>query len=231
VRRVARRLGGLAGNACLLGVSAAACCAAAGASGAPARFELTIVATTHADWDHTTAPVQANGCTTSERSEGFLTVHFRTRHPVRVSFVDGRIVPADVGPLDGTATLTGPNTFNQVCGTSESHTPQYCSESIRTFRGVKMHVSSAKAGRVTLGALRLNLRAIECPREPAQVRDDQLGPVPGPLKMSTRTLSSSRFRRITLTASASRRVTFGPLEQGTLQQRTSWRLTFVRIRP
>ena len=210
---------------------AAACCAVAGAAGKPARFELTIVATTHAEWDHTTAPVQANGCTTSERSEGSLTIHFRTRRPVRVSFVGGRIVPADLGPLDGTATLTGPNTLNQVCGTSELHTPQSCSQSIRTFRGVKTHVSSTTPGRVTLGPLRVRLPAIDCPREPVQVRDDPLGPVPGPLKMSTRTLSGSRFRRITLTASASRRVKFGPLEQGTLQQRTSWRLTLVRVRP
>lgn len=210
---------------------AAACCAAAGAAGTPARFELTIVATTQAEWDHTTAPVQANGCTSSERSEGSLTIHFRTRRPVRVSFVGGRIVPADIGPLDGTATLTGPNTFNQVCGTTESHTPQDCSESTRTFRGVKTHVSSTKPGAVSLGPLRVRLRTIECPREPVQVRDDQLGPVPGPLKLSTRTLSGSRFRRITLTASASRHVKFGPLEQGTLQQRTSWRLTLVRVGP
>jgi hypothetical protein len=195
----------------------------------PARFELSIVATTYAEWDHTTAPVEANGCTTAQRAEGVLTVHFHTRRPVLVRFVDGRIVPAAVGPLEGTATLTGTNTFNQICGTSESHSPQSCAETTLTFRGVKTHVSSTKSGSVTLGPLRVHLRAIECPREPVQVTRDPLGPVPGPLRVSTRTLSHSRFTRITLTASASRRVKYGPLEQGTLRQRTFWRLTLVRV--
>jgi len=207
------------------------CCTAAGAAGSPASFQLTIVATTHADWDHTTAPVEANGCTTSERSQGSLTVNFRTRRPVRVSFVDGRITPVGMGPLDGTATLAGPNTLNQVCGTSESHTPQSCAKSIRTFRGVTTHASSTQPGSIKLGPLRVQLRAIDCPREPVELRRDPLGPVPGPLKVATNTLSHTRFTHITLTASASRRFKYGPLEQGTLQQRTFWRVTLVRVRP
>jgi hypothetical protein len=204
---------------------------AAGAAGTPAHFELSIVATTHAEWDHTTAPVEANGCTMSQRSEGFLTVRFRTRRPVRVSFVDGRIVPADVGPLAGTATLDGTNTSNQVCGTSESHTPQTCPKSTRTFRGVKTHAASTKPGSITLGSLRVRLRAVDCPREPVLVVRDPLGPVPGPLRVSTRTLSHPRYTRITLTASASRSVQYGPLEQGALHQGTSWRVTLVRVGP
>jgi hypothetical protein len=231
VRRVAGRLGSLARNACLLGAVAGVASASAGAAATSAHFELTIVATTHADWDQTTAPVETNGCMTSQRSEGSLTVHFRTRRPVRVSFVGGKIVPVDVRPLDGTATLTGPNTFNEVCPMSESHIPQYCSKTTQTFRDVKTHASSTKPGSITLGPLRVHLRAIECPREPAEVRRDPLGPVPGPLKVSIKTLSHSRFARITLTASASRRFRYGPLEQGMLQQRTSWRVTLVRVRP
>lgn len=221
----------LARDTGLLGIVAAVASTAAGAAGTPAHFNLTIVATTRSDWDHTTAPVEANGCTTSQRSEGGLTVHFRTRRPVRVAFAGGRIVAANIGPLDGTATLTGTNTLNQVCGTSEAHTPKTCSTSSPTFRGVKTRVSSTKPGSITLGPLRVHLRASDCPREPNELRRDPLGPVPGPLKFSASALSRPRITSITLTASATRRFTYGPLEQGMLQQRTSWRVTLTRVRP
>jgi hypothetical protein len=231
VRRVAGRLGGLARNAGVLGVIVALSSTAAGGAGTPARFELTIVATTHTSWDHTTAPVAANGCTTSQSSEGALTGQFRTRRPVRVRFVGGRIAPADVGPLDGTAGLTGTNTSNLVCGASESHTPQPCSETTLAFRGGKTHVSSTKPGSITLGRLRLHLRAVDCPQEPAELARDPLGPVPGPLRVSADALSHTGIARITLTASATRRFKYGPLEQGTLQERTFWRVTLLRVRP
>jgi hypothetical protein len=34
---------------------------------------------------------------------------------------------------------------------------------------------------------------------------------------------------LTLTASASRRVGYGPVEQGTLTHRSAWKLTLVRV--
>jgi hypothetical protein len=207
------------------------CCTAAGAVSAPERFELSIAAITHANWDHTTAPVEANGCTTSQRSEGVLNVLFHTRRPVHVRFVDGRIVGVDAGSLEGTADVTGTNTANQVCGTSESHTPEPCTDTTLVVRGVKAHMSSTKPGMVKLGPLRAHLRTVDCPREPVELARDPLGPVPGPLRVSPRTLAQPRFTHITLTASASRRFKYGPREQGTLQQRTFWRVTLVRVRP
>jgi hypothetical protein len=210
---------------------AAVCCTAAGAGATSARFKLSVVAITHANWDHTTAPVEANGCTTSQRSLGVLTAVFHTRTPVAVRFTDGRIAGVDLGSLDGTADLAGTNTSNQMCGTSESHTPEPCTATTLTFRGVETHLSSTKPGSVTLGPLRGRPRTVDCPREPGELARDPLGPVPGPLRVSTRTLAQSRYTHITLTASASRRFKYGPREQGTLQQRTFWRVTLVRIRP
>jgi hypothetical protein len=195
------------------------------------RFQLSIAAITHANWDHTTAPVEANGCTTSQRSQGVLTALFHTRRPVTVRFTHGRIVGMDLGKLDGTADLSGTNTSNEMCGTSESHKQEPCADRTLTFRGVKTHVSSTKPGSITLGPLRVRLRSVDCPRKPAELARDPLGPVPGPLRVSARTLGESRVTHITLTASASRRFTFGPLEQGTLLQRTLWRVTLVRVRP
>jgi hypothetical protein len=207
------------------------CCTAAGAGGTPARFQLSIAAITHANWDHTTAPVEANGCTTSQRSVGALTAFFHTRKPVAVRFTDGRIVGVDVGQLDGTADLTGTNTANETCGTSESQKPEPCTDTTQTFRDVKTHLSSTMPGSITLGPLRGRPRAVDCPRKPVELARDPLGPVPGPLRVSPRTLAQSRYTHITLTASASRRFKYGPREQGTLQQRTFWRVTLVRVRP
>jgi hypothetical protein len=210
---------------------AAVCCTAAGAAGSSAHFQLSIVATTQSQWDHTTAPVASGDCTTSQRSEGVLDTLFRTRRPVRVRFVGGRIVPVDVGPLDGSATFSGTNTLNEICPTSESQTPKQCNTTSKNFSGAKTHASSTRPGSITLGRLRVRLATIDCPLEPVEVTRDPLGPVPGPLRVSTRTLANSRFARITLTASASRRIKYGPLEQGTLQQRSLWRMTLQRVAP
>src|SRR6266508_4960805 len=75
----------------------------------------------------------------------------------------------------------------------------------------------------------VRLRTITCPREPADVVRAPLGPIPGPLRISTSALSNNRITRITLTASASRTKTYAPPETGTLEQRAAWTLTFVRL--
>jgi hypothetical protein len=159
-----------------------------------------------------------------------MTVHFGTRRPVLVRFVDGRLRPVGVGPLDGTAVLHGTNEVDTVCGATESHAPEFCRATTRTFRGLDASLHSPSRGTVSIALLRLRLRPIECPREPDELRAAPLGRVPGPLRISTSSLASSRTTRISLTASATRAVTYGAPERGLLQQRSAWTLTFVRVR-
>jgi hypothetical protein len=195
------------------------------------RFELSLAGTVHAEWDHTSAPVQSGDCTTSERAEGFLTVRFRTRRPTVVRVLAGRLLPVDIHPLDGTATLTGPNTLNELCGETESHAIEPCRRTTRTFRDAKTRLLGTKPGAITFLPVRVTLRRIHCPREPDEVVRSPLGPVPGPLHISTAALANPRIARITLTGSVSRRKTFGPAEHGMLLQRAEWRLTLVRLGP
>jgi hypothetical protein len=230
VRRTAWGLGRLARNAGVLGVIGLGTLAGAGTHAAPAPdvFALTIRATAVADFDHTTAPVESAGCTTTSRAEGFLTVHFGTRRPVLVRFVSGRVQPVTVRPLDGTAVLHGTNELDEVCPPTETHSPESCRATTRTFRNARATLRNTRPGLLTVGAIRLVLRRINCPREPDELRRALLAPVPGPVRVSTRTLANERTTRITLTASGRRTLTYGPLQQGFLQQRSTWTFTFVR---
>jgi hypothetical protein len=54
---------------------------------------------------------------------------------------------------------------------------------------------------------------------------------PPPVRLRAATLENPRATRITLTATATRRKTYGPVEQGTLEQRSAWRVTLVRLAP
>ena len=58
-----------------------------------------------------------------------------------------------------------------------------------------------------------------------------VGLIHGPLKLSTATLANKRFTQITLTANASRKTRYGPVEQGMLTERSSWKITLERIQP
>jgi hypothetical protein len=195
-------------------------------------FELTIRATETVDFDHIGIPTESGDCTASSRAEGNMTVRFGTRRPVLVRFVDGRLLAVDARPLDGTAVLHGVNTIDEVCtGTStESHLPEFCRATTRTFRGVTARLHSLAHGTIGIALSRPRLRPIECPREPDALRQARLGRVPGPLHLSPTVLASSRTTRIRLTANASRTLIYGAPERGLLQQRSVWRFTFVRVR-
>ncbi len=209
------------------------CFAAAGARAAPAPtlFGLSVAGTAHQEWDHTTAPTMSAGCERSLRSEGFRSVRFRSTRQTVVRVVGGRVLSAEVRGLAGTVTLTGPNTVNEICGETETHAIQDCLKTRRSFGAAKLKLLSTKPGSITLRPVRnVRLRTITCPREPADVVRAPLGPIPGPLRISTSALSNNRITRITLTASASRTKTYAPPETGTLEQRAAWTFTFVRLR-
>jgi hypothetical protein len=232
VRGVARGLGGLAGNAGLLAVIGVAWLAVGGARAAPAPelFKLTIRATETVDFDHTGLAGESGDCTTSARAEGNMTVHFGTRRPVLVRFVNGRLRAVDARPVDGTAVLHGVNTLDEACGKTESHQPEFCRATTRTFRGVTARLSGHARGTIAVALSRLRLRPIDCPREPDELREAPLGRAPGPLHISTAALASSRTTQIRLTASAGRTVTYGAPQRGLLSQRSAWTFTFVRVR-
>jgi hypothetical protein len=204
--------------------------AAAGADAAPGPevFKLTIRVTAVADFDHTSEPVDSAGCPTTTQAQGFMTVHFGTRRPVLVRFVAGRAQPVVVRPLDGTAILRGTNDLAATCTAGTTHAPEACRQTIRTFRDAKTTLSSPRPGAVALGAVRVTLRPIDCPREPDELRRAVIGRLPGPLSISTATLTAARTKRITLTASATHTLTYNPPEAGFLQQRAKWTLIFER---
>jgi hypothetical protein len=210
------------------------CITAARASAKPAAalFKLTIVATAHAEWDHTGAPAAAGDCERTVRSEGFRDVRFRTAKPALIRVVGGRVPAATVGRLSGTVALAGANTVTDICGTETRQAIQDCVTTRRSFRGGTTRVLSMRAGSITFRPVRdVRLRTVNCPQEPAEVVRAPLGPIPGPLRISTATLANEGVARITLTASASRRVGYGPVEQGTLRHRSAWKLTLLRVHP
>jgi hypothetical protein len=223
----------LEGNASLLGLIGTACLAAASASAAPepAVFNVTISGSATADFDHTNAPAPTGDCRSSVRSEGFRTARFHSVRPTVVRFVGGRLQTVEVGAIAGTVELTGPNTLNEICPNSEKHTSQLCAKSTRTFRNARATLVGVKAGAIAIRPFKLELRRIHCPREPDDVVASPLGPIPGPLHVSIATLTNPRTTTVTLTASASRRKNYAAPEAGTTDQRSSWKLTFKRVRP
>jgi hypothetical protein len=202
----------------------------ASAKPAPALFKLTVVATAHAEWDHTGAPAAAGDCERAVRSEGFRDARFRTAKPTLIRVVGGRVLAATVRGLTGTVVLAGANTVSDVCGTETKQAIQDCATTRRSFGGGTMGVLSTRPGSVTLRPVRnVRLRTATCPEEPADVVRTPLGPMPGPLRISTAALANKRVSHLTLAASASRRVGYGPVEQGTLTHRSAWKLTLVRV--
>lgn len=206
------------------------CFAASGAEAAPAPavFRLTITATSVADFDHTTASVAHLDCQASSRAEGFRITTFRSSRPTLTRFVGGRLQPVVVGGLHGTVKLSGTNTSNLVCDVHETHAPDYCAKTTRAFENARVTLSSAADGAIGIRSPRVALHRIHCPDEPDEVVALPLGIVPGPLRVSPRTLTNSRTTRIVLTASARGTRTYASPEAGFVQQRAAWRLTFVR---
>ena len=226
-------LGRLERNASLLTLIGVVCFAAADVEAAPAplRFAVSITGTAHAEWDHTRTPTAEGDCQRTVRSEGFRDVRFRTTRPTLVSVRNGRVLATTVRTLTGTVTLAGANTTTLACGEQRTQTIADCARTRRSFRNATVGARSTRAGSITLGALRMTLRRSNCPLEPADVISRPLGPVPGPLRVSTQNLANERIGRITLTATASRRTNYGPVEAGTLQQRARWRVTLTRVSP
>jgi hypothetical protein len=195
-------------------------------------FQLSIRVTAHQKWDHTSSPASAGDCERTVRSEGIRDVRFRTGRPVVVRFDRGRILKTSVRGLTGIVKLAGANTITEVCGTQRSTSIQDCVETKRSFKGGSVGALGPRAGTITLQPVRnVRLRSISCPREPADILKTPLGLAPPTLHVSLATLESGRIRRFTVTASASRRKTYGSPEAGTLSQRAVWTLTFTRGQP
>ena len=216
----------------LLLLALVACCGAAAqasAAGPGDTYALRITATSVATFDHTSAPLAQLECETSARAEGVRTTVFHSTRSTLVRFAGGRIHTVLVGGLEGTVKLSGRNTANRDCtGGEKSRTPQACRKSTRTFTNARVTLSSAAAESITVHPPRVALRRVHCPQEPGEITALPLGPVPGPLHVSLKTLNNPRTTTITLTASATRTKTYGPDERGTVRQRTAWTLTFVR---
>jgi hypothetical protein len=216
-----------------VGVLAASFAAAhASASPAPTLFKLSIVASAHAQWDHTGVSSPFGDCDRTIRSEGIRNTRFRTAKPSLIRVVDGRVLAGTLRGLTGTVTLSGANTVTDVCGPETREAIQDCVTTKRSFRGGTIGVVGLQQGSITLRPVRnVRLRTITCPREPAEVVRTPVGPVPGPLRVSAAALANKRIARITLTGAASRTLNFGPVERGTLRQRSAWRLTLQRVQP
>jgi hypothetical protein len=208
----------------------AACAIAAGAHAArePLLFRLTISGTAQATWDYTGAPTAMLDCSSSRSSHGTRIVRFHSAKPTLLRFVDERARAARIRGLQGTATISGTNTLNQTCAGVETHTPQACVDTSDSFRSASATIFSPRPRELALRALNLAAARSRCPIEPVGVAS--LGPVPRRFR-----LPASSFRRrstrITLTASTSRRKTYGDPEEGTLAERSSWTLTLSRVAP
>jgi hypothetical protein len=225
VRRTAWGLGRLERNACVLGLAGATCFAASGAGAAPAPhlFNLTISATSVANFDHT-------NCNATLQAVGVETATFRSSRPTLVRFVGGRLRPVLMRGLRGSLMLSGSNTPGVVCTRGETPTPapEACPKTTRTFTKGRVSFSSAAAGSITVQLPRVALQRIHCPEEPAEVVALPLGIAPGLLRVSVATLTNPRTTRITLTATASRTKNYASPERGFVRQRTSWSFTLVR---
>jgi hypothetical protein len=223
----------LAKNWGLLGGIGAACALAAQASAAPAPalFRLSITGTANHVWSHTTAPKQTGNCSRTEMSEGIRSVQFRTKEPVLVRLIRGRVLPADVRNLTGTVTLGGANTIAERCGDVGTGRIADCAQTKRSFSGARLRVSSPRAGFLELGLVRnVRLRRSDCPVEPAQVTRRPLGPELSALRLPEEVLGQRRVSRITMRASRTRTTSYAAPEDGSLQERAEWSLTF-RAKP
>ena len=207
---------------------------AGGVSAAPAPtvFTLTLTGTAHHEWSHTTAPVENGDCVRTEMSEGIRTTRFRTKEPVVVRLLGGRVLPADVRGLMGTATLAGANTIDERCGNVGNAQIADCAQTRRSFSGARVRASSPRRGFVGLGAARgVRLAASDCPLEPVEVRRRPFGPPLSPLRIPKNALTEAKVASITMKATRTATTTYSPPEAGTLEERVEWKLNFARVRP
>ena len=168
-----------------------ACLAAAHASASPAPmlFKLSIVATAHAEWDHTRAPVPAGACNRTVRAEGIRDVRFRSTRPAIARVAGGRVLATTLHGLTGIITLAGANTVTDVCGAERQEAIQDCATTTRSFARGTIALVGDRAGSLALRPVRnVRLRVSNCPLEPVQVVRAPVGPIHSPLKLSTATL-------------------------------------------
>jgi hypothetical protein len=74
----------------------------------------------------------------------------------------------------------------------------------------------------------VRLARSDCPLEPRDVTRRPLGPAMGLLRLPKAALMEHRLARITLTGSRSLKKAYASPEQGQLNERVEWTLTFVR---
>jgi hypothetical protein len=218
----------------LLGLTGVSCVLAAHASAAPTPtlFRLSIVGTAHQQWTYTAAPIDDGSCVRTEKSEGIRAVTFRTKRPVLVRLLGGRVLPVDVSVLTGTVTLNGANTTNEVCGVDRSEQIADCAQTRRSFSAARIRVSSPRPGFAALGPVgNARLARANCPFEPPDVIRRPLGPALNTLTLPKEALKERSVARINLSASRSQRVTYASPQSGNLQERAEWRLKFVRVSP
>jgi hypothetical protein len=189
------------------------------------------VGTAHQEWAYTGAPVETTGCSRTEMTEGIRTATFRTRRPIVVRVLGGRVLPVDLRGIAGTVTLAGANTTEEKCGDTGTAKIADCVQTRRSFAGARVRLSSPRPGVLALTPIRdVRLGTADCPTEPVDVRRRPLGPVPSRLKWPKAALVSPKVARITLSGSRSQRKTYASPASGRLEERTEWTLTFVRIK-
>ena len=215
-----------------MGCGVAAALASAGASAAtPAdTYLLTVSGTVSAQWDHTGAPTLDGECTRTFRTEGIRSVRFKSR-PARVRIVEGRLRAVDVRGIRGTVTLAGAETTDRTCpdGTGSSQVAD-CATTRRSLTGGAVRLSSPARGRLAFGPLRgARLSVADCPNEIAPVRTAPAGASPGTIRLPIDKLSHPRTRGVTTRVSFRRNDPFTAPEEGALQQRIVWTLTFTRV--
>jgi hypothetical protein len=192
-------------------------------------YLLTVSGTASAQWDHTGAPVADGACTMTLRTEGIRTVRFKSR-PTRVRIVGGRVAPVNVRGIRGTVTLAGAETTDRRCpdGTGTSQIAD-CTRTTRSFAGAFVRVTSPARGRLLFGPVRGARPAVaNCPDEIAPIRRAPAGPSPPTIDLPAR-LSHPRTRSVKSRVTFQRKNSFAAPEQGTLQQRVVWTLTFTRV--
>lgn len=208
------------------------CSAAAHASAAPAPtlFRLTIAGTAHQEWSVTAAPVANGACRRTGTSEGIRTATFRTRSPVIVRVMGGRLLPVDVRGILGKVTLAGANTTDEICGDAGTSKIADCAQTKRAFTGATVHAASPNPGVVAFAPVaKVRLAIADCPSEPADVRGRPLGPPLNLVRLPKETLLERKVAGINLRATRTRTKVYGSPEQGRLVERVEWRLKFVRV--
>jgi hypothetical protein len=227
-----KKLGRLRLQLGLLGLLGVTCVSAtrAAATPAPTLFQLTIVGTANQHWSHTAPPVADGDCSRAVTSNGTRSATFRTKTPVTVKLLGGRVLPVSIGGIAGTVTLDGTTTTDDTCGTTITRTADDCAQTKRSFHGASVRLASSVPGFVSVAAVTtVRLTPSSCPVEPLAVRRRPLGPATKLLRLPKEALQEKKLARITLRSSRTQRTAYGSPARGRLNESARWTLTFVRI--